>query len=62
MNDNEVLKEDDWVTKKLNELKNMQRPKRCAPNEHEWNNGGCNPEYCVKCGMSFIAHVFMECP
>jgi hypothetical protein len=32
------------------------------PCSHEWNNGGINPEYCVKCGMSLIAHAFMECP
>ena len=32
------------------------------PCKHEWNNGGMNPEYCLKCGMSIMAHAFMECP
>lgn len=33
-----------------------------APCDHEWNNEGVNPEYCLKCGMSIMAHAFMECP
>ncbi len=30
--------------------------------EHEWNNEGCNPTHCVKCGQSFTAYAFMEAP
>jgi hypothetical protein len=30
--------------------------------DHEWNNEGINPEYCLKCGMSLMAHAMMECP
>lgn len=32
------------------------------PCDHEWNNGGHNPDHCVKCGMSIMAHAFLECP
>lgn len=32
------------------------------PCEHEWDNGGCNPEQCLKCGMSFTRYIFTECP
>lgn len=30
--------------------------------DHDWDNDGCNPEFCLKCGMSFIRYVHMECP
>ena len=30
--------------------------------EHEWNNEGCNPTHCLKCGQSFTAYAFMEAP
>lgn len=30
--------------------------------DHEWNNEGCDPEYCLKCGMTFWRYVFTECP
>jgi hypothetical protein len=33
-----------------------------APCDHEWDNGGCNPEQCLKCGMSFTRYIFTECP
>lgn len=33
-----------------------------APCDHEWDNEGVNPEYCLKCGMSLMAHAMMECP
>jgi len=32
------------------------------PCDHEWNNGGCNPEYCEKCGISFMRYAFTEMP
>lgn len=30
--------------------------------KHDWNNDGINPTHCLKCGMSIMAHAFMECP
>lgn len=30
--------------------------------DHEWNNEGCNPTHCLKCGQSIWAHAFMEMP
>ena len=30
--------------------------------DHEWNNEGCNPTHCLKCGQSFTAYAFMEAP
>jgi len=30
--------------------------------DHDWNNEGVNPTHCLKCGQSFMAYVFMECP
>lgn len=30
--------------------------------DHEWNNEGCNPTHCLKCGQSFMAYAFMEAP
>lgn len=30
--------------------------------DHEWEPKNQNPEYCQKCGTSFIAYTFMECP
>jgi hypothetical protein len=30
--------------------------------DHEWNNDGCNPTHCLKCGQSFTAYAFMEAP
>lgn len=39
-----------------------RRPKTCEPSEHEWDNDGCNPERCLKCGMSFTRYIFTECP
>lgn len=30
--------------------------------DHEWNNEGCNPTACLKCGQSFTAYAFMEAP
>jgi hypothetical protein len=30
--------------------------------DHEWNNEGCNPTHCLKCGQSFTAYCFMEAP
>lgn len=38
------------------------RPLKCEPHEHDWDNDGCNPEQCLKCGMGFTAYTFMECP
>jgi hypothetical protein len=32
-----------------------ETPKPC---DHDWNNGGCNPEYCLKCGTSFMRYAF----
>lgn len=34
------------------------------PCRHEWNGevGLDSNAHCTKCGMSFTAHVFMECP
>jgi hypothetical protein len=32
------------------------------PCDHEWDNDGYNPEFCLKCGLSFMAHAFMEMP
>ncbi len=32
------------------------------PCDHDWDNDGCNPEYCLKCGMSFMRHIFTEMP
>lgn len=29
---------------------------------HDWNNEGCNPTHCLKCGQSFMAYAFMEAP
>lgn len=34
-------------------------PKPC---DHDWDNEGCNPESCLKCGMSFTRYVHTECP
>lgn len=36
-----------------------ETPKPC---DHDWDNEGCNPEYCLKCGMSFIRYAFCEMP
>lgn len=36
-----------------------ETPKPC---DHDWNNGGCEPEYCLKCGMSFMRYAFCEMP
>jgi hypothetical protein len=47
---------------KLPEGMQVHITKTPKPCEHEWNNGGVNPEYCLKCGMSLWAHAFMECP
>ena len=30
--------------------------------DHDWNNDGCNPTHCLKCGQSFTAYAFMEAP
>jgi hypothetical protein len=30
--------------------------------DHDWNNEGCNPTHCLKCGQSFTAYAFMEAP
>lgn len=30
--------------------------------DHDWNNEGINPTHCLKCGKSFMAYAFMECP
>lgn len=30
--------------------------------DHDWNNEGINPTHCLKCGQSFTAYAFMECP
>lgn len=38
-----------------------RRPPTCDPREHEWNNDGNDPTHCLKCGMSFTRHIFMEC-
>jgi len=37
----------------------METPKPC---EHEWDNDGCNPEFCLKCGISFMRYAFTEMP
>lgn len=34
----------------------------CAGGNHHWDNGGNDPQWCLKCGMSFTRYVFMECP
>jgi len=33
----------------------------CGTHNHHWNNGGNDPTHCLKCGMSHIRYVFMEC-
>lgn len=30
--------------------------------DHDWIPVGDNPEYCSKCGISFMRHVFTEMP
>ncbi|MGZ4968024.1 MAG: hypothetical protein ACXV8O_01295 [Methylobacter sp.] len=37
----------------------METPKPC---DHDWDNDGCNPEYCLKCGISFMRYAFTEMP
>ena len=36
-------------------------PKR-KPCDHDWEYVDGNPSHCKKCGMSLMAHAFMECP
>jgi hypothetical protein len=36
-----------------------ETPKPC---DHDWDNDGCNPEYCLKCGISFMRYAFTEMP
>lgn len=38
-----------------------KRPPTCNPSEHDWNNDGIDPTHCLRCGMSFTRHIFMEC-
>lgn len=38
------------------------RPTRCAPHEHDWDNDGVNPERCLRCGISFLNHIYTEMP
>lgn len=33
----------------------------CKPGDHHWNNGGMDPEYCLRCGMGFWRYAFTEC-
>lgn len=34
----------------------------CAGHNHHWDNGGNDPQWCLKCGMSFVRFVHTECP
>lgn len=43
-------------------LQSANRPPRCPPHEHDWSNEDGNPEWCLRCGMSFTAYTHMECP
>lgn len=47
---------------KLPEGMQVHITKTREPCDHEWNNEGCNPTHCQKCGISIEAHAFMECP
>jgi hypothetical protein len=35
---------------------------RVCEGNHHWDNGGNDPQWCLKCGMSFIRYVHTECP
>lgn len=39
-----------------------KKPPRCHPYEHEFTQNGDDSDYCIKCGMSVIAHAFLEAP
>jgi hypothetical protein len=32
------------------------------PCDHEWNNQGCNPTHCLKCGIDIMTYAMTECP
>lgn len=36
-----------------------ETPKPC---DHDWDNDGCEPEFCLKCGISFMRYAFCEMP
>jgi hypothetical protein len=49
--------------KHIAKLKAKYPPDGVTPKcDHDWNNEGCNPTHCLKCGMSIMAHAMMECP
>lgn len=58
-----------WKTRRLLRLALLRlvsversRPPRCAPFEHDWDNDGVDPERCLRCGISFLNHIYTEMP